>query len=33
MGDDVVADLLGTGGLAERRRARFRRRILGFHNP
>ena len=26
MGADVVAELLGTGGLAERRRARFRRR-------
>jgi hypothetical protein len=26
MGEDVVADLLGTGELAERRRARFRRR-------
>ena len=26
MGEDVVADLLGTGNLAERRRARFRRR-------
>jgi hypothetical protein len=28
MGDDVVADLLGTGDPAERRRARFRRRSV-----
>jgi hypothetical protein len=28
MGEDIVAELLGTGGLAERRRARFRRRAM-----
>jgi len=33
LGEDVVADLLGIGDPAERRRARFRRRLLGLHNP
>jgi hypothetical protein len=33
MGEDVVAGLLGTARETERRGARFRRRILGLHNP
>jgi hypothetical protein len=33
MGEDVVAQLLGSAADSERRRARFRNRILGFHIP
>jgi hypothetical protein len=33
MSEDVVAGLLGTAPEPERRRARFRRRILGLHIP
>jgi hypothetical protein len=33
MGEDVVAELLGTDLETERRRARFPRRLLGLHIP